>query len=63
MLALLALGALPFLQHRGDPVLATGSQPVNLALQQELGDLSGVVEESRRRRPGGEGLRRRAACR
>ena len=42
----------------------TGSRdriaPVNLALQEELADLSGVVEESRLRHPRREGLRRRA---
>ena len=61
VLALLALGALPLLN-----VAATRFSrriaPVGLALQQELGDLSGVVEESRRRHPRGEGLRRRAAA-
>ena len=45
VLALLALGALPFLNIAATR-FSKRIAPVNLALQQELADLSGVVEES-----------------
>ena len=46
VLALLALGALPLLNVVGDALQRTASRRSRLGLQQELGDLSGVVEES-----------------
>ena len=45
ILAVLALGLLPFL-NRAATVFSKRITPVNLALQQELSGLSGVVEES-----------------
>ncbi len=45
VLALLALGALPFLNIAATR-FSNRIAPVNLALQEELADLSGVVEES-----------------
>ncbi len=45
VLALLALGALPFLNFAATR-FSNRIAPVNLALQEELADLSGVVEES-----------------
>jgi ATP-binding cassette subfamily B protein len=45
ILALLALGALPFLNIAATR-FSNRIAPVNLALQQELADVSGVVEES-----------------
>ncbi len=45
MLALLALGALPFLNIAATR-FTRRMQPVTLQLQEELGDLSGVVEET-----------------
>ncbi len=56
VLALLALGALPFLNIAATR-FSNRIAPVNLALQEELADLSGVVEESLVRRPRRQGLR------